>query len=294
MTQYLEEAIGKHVLARESYIKEDNGRLTDNLYFSSLHEDGEVTHHFSRVCFADLHYLWGQVTDPDNEDLDDDDREVFNSTTPITHIILHKWGINIDPTREMYKSFQENYLRAVTAWCQLFGQFVEERDEAIIVDVRQANVDCIGAMLVGFRNLGEQQTYTVFNLFIENEFSLSQAAWLSQCLKYSSRDGMHTASASHRIMQTPMHWMPKKEFFSYMNTCPLFDQKKMLGAEASGRNSFRWSLGSNYSQQGSKNELLKWFHELGLVGSLTDYWKQAYYDGFDVKKTIQFFKENRA
>lgn len=237
MTEQLKNAVILHKEKLKSTLKRRGG-YDDNLYYSVLHTSGEVSHKMSVVCFAALLYgLWSLEQD-----------EHLEHRGPITHIILHKYGYHLTPIRHADKI--EAYHAAVEAWCKLFDTFVELTEDAIIVDVRKGSVDCIGAFLVGFRNLGEQHLYSSFNEFLKHGFEPHQAAYLCQIWSFDEKTGWKDGGVSHRINEhsTMYHNIPT--IFQKINSCVLFD-KSHMSSSVESRVRLSWSLVAHFNQHNS-------------------------------------------
>lgn len=237
MTEQLKNAVILHKEKLKSTL-ERHGGYDDNLYYSVLHTSGKVSHKMSFVCFAALLYGLGSA----------DQEEFLEHPGPITHVILHKYGCNLTPTSNADKI--EDYHAALEAWCKLFDTFVELTDDAIIVDVRKGSVDCIGAFLVGFRNLGEQQLYSSFNEFLKNGFEPHQAAYLCQVWSFDGKTGWKDGGTSHRINAQSITYHNTPTIFQKINSCVLFDTAHM-GASVKSRAKLRWKLVAHFNQHSS-------------------------------------------
>ena len=236
MTEQLKNAVILHKERLKSTLASRG--YDDNLYYSVLHTSGEVSHCMSVVCFAVLRYGLGSI----------DQDEYLEHSGPITHVILHKYGIHLTPTRHADKI--EAYHAAVEAWCKLFDTFVELTEDAIIVDVRKGSVNCIGAFLVGFRNLGEQRLYSSFNEFLKHGFEPHQAAYLCQVWSFDDETGWREGGSGHRINNQSIVYHNTPTIFEKINRCVLFN-KSQMGDSVESRVRLRWDLVANFNQHSS-------------------------------------------
>lgn len=280
MTEQLKKAVILHKEQVKSTL-ERRGGYDDNLYYSVLHTSGKVSHKMSAVCFAALLYGLGSFAQD----------EYLVHSGPITHVILHKYGYQLKPTSSADKV--EAYNAAVEEWCKLFDTFVELTDDAIIVDVCKGSVNCIGAFLVGFRNLGEQQLYLSFNEFLKHGFEPHQAAYLCQVWSFDPTTGWKDGGTGHRINEHPITYHNTPTIFQKINSCVLFD-KSQMGDSVEERVSLRWSLANHFNIYNSSlpsvdNAMVQ--HNIRTVGRDKFGYTAVTYN---TEKFIKFLKEGIA
>lgn len=123
---------------------------------------------------------------------------------------------------------------AIRLWVELFKPLVENAatvldDQCVVVDTSKNNIDSIGAFLVGLRNLreGAKATKNSFLQFVEEGFSLAQAAALSQLFCYDKKDWSWGYTGHNIIVNSFWHDCDLSSFVENVNS-NLFDQTKML------------------------------------------------------------------
>lgn len=123
---------------------------------------------------------------------------------------------------------------AIRLWVELFKPLVENAatvldDQCVVVDTSKNNIDSIGAFLVGLRNLreGAKATKNSFLQFVEEGFSLAQAAALSQLFCYNT-NGWSWGYTGHNIINSGLWYGCDLYSFVENVNSKLFDQTEML------------------------------------------------------------------
>lgn len=251
MTQHIEKLLKEHNKEWEDWVNSQGSRVyNDNLYYSIITEDGEVISFFDRVCFAGIRY--GEYYDrPDDDEDYEDPAEDTSSYATIDAIIVEPYGNHLNPVH--HKGQLSEYHRALRAWCELFSPFLLPREEdssPIIVDMTtNADLDCVGAFLVGFRNMHEQGHYRMFNHLIDSGLPLPIAAYGSQLLRLTNGN-CEMANDSHNTISYPPSMMKISVLKKQKNKCKLYDQKQMIG-KSKHRGSFMWTLSENFYPESS-------------------------------------------
>lgn len=291
----LDSFIKSHQLAVE-HLSEYGGLYYDNLMYSRLFIDSPQ-HYYNRVCWANLMSA-GYFTDDDPAWFDVTclkdgtyitDGAIFGGERPSTHLCIHPYGQHLRKQKAT-----EDYHFALRAWCQLYSAFVVNsnsivEDGYILVDTRNADVDCLGAFLVGFRNLHEQGYYKQFKALLEAKIPLHQAAYFMNIVTAANEWGHH----GHNIIHTPpTHWSVA-QLVEMSRTCKLFDVQQMLvtNQQSDDGVQFPWKLTKHFfTQPVAKSEVLKTeLVEVGVVSEREKAWGGTYYTP-DFQKFVTYLK----
>lgn len=296
MTDLLKKLIKEHKKALYASFDEE-GEYGDNLYYSVLHEDGVVSNFMSYVCFANIYGDYGTVRRYARQG--DPDIGNFESQAKLTHIIVHCYGENMRPDDDAEEL--SSYHQALEEWFEMFSpllvpaSFQERLKNGFIVDLEGADIDCVGALLVGFRNLGEQGYHRSFNYFRKQGFNSRQSAVLSQYFSIRAATGevvygneSHNILSSHRFV-----YLDKKDIQNIVNGCPLFDPEQMKNETDRSfehQDSLYWSIGRYLEVGGiSKNCLSELvFSPAAIVRK--DTWGYEY-TSYDLDKVTENLKK---
>lgn len=196
------------ILQKElSTILDWRGASSCNVKYAILHTDGAITHR-AAVCWATLYSTIGDEScvQTTGYSIDKGMAGYLASVADVSKVIFSILPSNGSLGRN------PDYLKAVKRWlsiyeCGLVPQDFDERVESgVILDIESGNLnaDQIGAFLVGFRNLGEQNRFILFNALVDSGLTPNQAAFWNQMFYhgqdqkscYRSR-GHHTICSEH-------------------------------------------------------------------------------------------------
>lgn len=176
----------------------------NNLRFFIEHTDGLISRYIDQVCWAPLCYYVGEDYRVSRDPSTFHDRSGTVATTADVKRVL----ISTLPHKMLHsEEYFPEYLRAVQT---LLGHYHYNISDASLEDRRQngwmlnmeggLTVDEIGALLVQFRNLGEQYRFRMLNYMVDAGIPVHQALLWNQFFMSNHKGTIRQTNNSHTML----------------------------------------------------------------------------------------------